>query len=492
MPKSLNVLFVTPEVFPFAKESGISDVSHSLTLALRELGHDVRVMLPKYGCISERKNKIHEIKRLNEIPINLEKGVQEIATIKSSSISNNKAKVQAYIATNVNFFDSKKGVYHDPLTWEPYPDNDDRFIFFNKSVIETCLLLGWIPDIIHCNEWYSGLLPALIRELYPKEFKKTKFVFTIHNFHHQGEFPLTTFAKTGLPDKVINNFKHKNLINFTKAGLIYADYITTVSPTYAKEALSDKQYTKGLNTILKTREDVFKGILNRIDYTTWNPVKDDCIKSKLGSDVEEFKYNNKVELLKQFGFELDPQKPLLAMIPRIGFQKGIPLLLEIADELFKHDIHFAILGQGKNELKEKLNELAEKYPDKLKIKYAFDNQLSHLIEAGADMFLMPSQFEPCGLNLMYSLAYGTVPIVRLTGGMKDIATQFNEKTQKGNSFTFNKYLGSEFLDAIKQALKTYENKEIWSKIIENGMNQDYSWKETVSEYDEIYRFLIKE
>ncbi len=491
MAKSVSVLYVSSEVFPFAKESGIGDVGYSLTLAIKELGNDVRVMLPKYGCVSERKNKIHEINRLRDIVINVGDEV-ELATVKSSSIHNTKAKVQAYVTTNARFFDDMRGIYHDPDTWLEYPDNAERFIFFQKTVVETMITLGWFPDIVHCNDWQTALIPAYMRLLHPQKFKKTKIVFTIHNFYRQGVFPISIFKKTDLPAEEINNFKHKNMFNFMKSGIMYSNYITTVSPTYAKEILSDKVYSGGLNIHLKEKEDKFTGILNGIDSTIWNPAKDDLITSKLSNNFEDYKYDNKVALCNKFGLEYKPSVPLLAMIPRIGYQKGTSLIIDSADELFKNDIQFVLLGQGDEDLKAQLVKVAEKYPDKFKLKFAFDDELSHQIEAGADLFLMPSQYEPCGLNLMYSLVYGTVPLVRATGGLKDVASQYNTQTKKGNAFVFKNYDTKDFVKKVEEAVEMFQDKTHWAQIIENGMAGEYSWKNSASKYLDIYRNILKD
>lgn len=490
MAKALSILFVSSEIVPFAKESGIGDVSYSYSLAVRDLGHDIRVMMPKYGTISERKNRIHEINRLRDVPISVGE-IEEYATVKSSSISNPKNKVQAYITTNKRFFDDKKGVYHDPITWESYDNNAERFIFFNKSVIETCLLLGWFPDIIHCNDWQTALVPALIKELYPEEFVHTKIVYTIHNFKYQGEFELSEFDKIGLPKSACNHFKHQGKMNFMKGGIFYSDYITTVSETYAQEILTDKQYSNGLNTYLKKRNHEFSGIINGIDNFNWNPKKDKLIKQKLNNDFEDFKYNNKLALTKRFGLEFRPNVPLLAMIPRIGYQKGVPLLIDIAEELLQEDIQFVLLGQGDAKLKEALKVIADKYPDKFKLKFEFDDDLSHLIEAGSDIFLMPSEYEPCGLNLMYSMNYGSVPIVRATGGLKEVAEQYNVKTKEGNAFVFDKYDAGSFISKVKEALILFKDKDEWLNIVSNGLAEDFSWSESAHKYVEIYKKLLK-
>lgn len=490
MAKTLSILFVSSEVFPFAKESGIGDVSYSLPLAIRDTGHDIRVMMPKYGTISERKNKIHEINRLRDMPIPIG-DKEDLATVKSSSVNNPRVKVQAYITTNDTYFNNIKGVYHDPKTWKEYNNNAERFIFFNRSVIETCLLLGWFPDIIHINNWHTALIPAIIKTQFAEEFKNTKFVFTTHNFYHQGEFDEEVFKLTGLSDDVKEHFIHNDKFNFVKGGLYYSDFVTTVSKTYAEEILNDDKYTNGLNSFLKDKGDKFKGILNGIDNYGWNPAKDKIIKSKFDYNFEEYKYNNKVELITHYDFEFKPKIPLIIMIPRIGDQKGVPLFIEAADEIFSKDVQMILLGEGDADLKEQLKKIAEKYPEKFKVDFSFDNELAHKLEAGGDIFLMPSQYEPCGLNLMYSLNYGTVPVVRLTGGTNEIASEFNPETGEGDSFTFKDYNKESFLNALDKAIENFKDKETWYKIVDNGMNKDFSWEKGAQEYVDIYTELVK-
>lgn len=490
MSKPLSILFVSSEVFPFSKETGIADISYSLPLAIKELGHDVRVMMPKYGNISERKSKIHDINRLKNIPIQIGDTTYR-ATIKSSSVQNPKGKVQAYIATNNEFFNSRKGIYHDPCTWEFYKDNAERFIFFNKAVIETCIILGWFPDIIHVNDWQTAILPALVREFYPEEFKNTKFVFTIHNFYRQGMFAKNTFKLTGFDKSIQEKFTHKNKFNFMKAGIIYSDYVTTVSETYAKEIMDDDRYSHGLNEVLKEKKDVFKGILNGLDPYVWNPAKDMTIDFQLESSIELFKEKNKEALQTEFSFEPNDEIPIISLIPRIGYQKGVTLLIDAADELFKRNVRVILLGQGDEELKQKLQAKADKYPDKFKLRFEFDEELSHRIEAGSDMFLMPSQYEPCGLNCMFSMAYGTVPIVRATGGLKDITNNYDPETRKGDAFVFEKYSAKDMLKAIDAAIEAYSDKSEWNSIIDQCMSRDFAWQPFAKQYEKIYSGLVK-
>ncbi len=491
MAKPLSILFVSSEALPYVKVGGVADVSFSFPLALRDIGHDARIMVPKYGSVSERRNRIHEINRLRDIPIPLGKH-SDPATIKSSSINNPRAKVQAYITTSQKHFDSKKGIYTDAKTGKPYPDNHERFIFFSRSVIETCMILGWFPDIIHCNDWQTALIPTLARTAFSKEFKKTKFVFTIHNFNQQGEFPDKQFEITGLNSKVKSDLIHKKMINLVKGAIIYSDFITTVSASYAQEILKDKHHSNELNAILSKYSKKFRGILNGIDTWGWNPKNDSFITKKLGSSFHDYKQSNKKSLLNKFGLNYSEQIPVIGMISRLDEQKGIPLLLSALDKLLQEDIQMVILGDGTLEMKNKLKDFANKYPKKLKIKFAHDEILAHLIEAGSDMYLMPSESEPCGLNAMYSLAYGSVPIVRATGGLNEIVKEFKQETKKGNGFTFANYKNTEMINVVKKAISLFSKKDIWEILVQNGMSGDYSWTKSVKKYDEIYRNILKD
>lgn len=491
MAKSITVLFAASEVFPYIKFGGVADFSFSFTLALRALGHDVRVMMPRYGNISERKHQIHFIKRLQDIPINIA-GRDELFTVKSSSITNGRYKVQSYITTNSYYFDQRKAIYNDPETGKPFPDNDERFILFSHSVVKTCLLLNWYPEILHCNDWHTALIPVLAKTLYPNKFRKTKFVLTVHNFANQGEFSESTFDKIGLPPEVKGKLIHNGKFNFLKGGLLYSDYVTTVSPTYAKEVLQDENHTNGLNKILVEQNNNFVGILSGIDPWQWNPRFDDDIACKLqNSNFEGYKNCNKEDLMRNVGLEPNLDKPLIGMISRLEEVKGIKLLLDSLDKIMKEDLYLVLLGTGEPNLTKRLQKAAEKYPQKFIFKNVYDEQLAHKIEAGSDLFLMPSIYEPCGFNAMYSVVYGTVPIVRATGGLIDSIEPFDPKTGEGVGFMFDEPTPTALVNKLKEALEAYRNKDLWSKIIQNCLLKTFSWKESAEQYVEIYRNLIK-
>lgn len=491
MAKPLSILFVTSEIYPYAKESGIGDFAYSYSLAMRELGHDIRVMTPKYGNVSERKNKIHEINRLRDIPISI--GEQSFpATVKSSSLSNPRYKVQAYITTNYEFFDSRKGIYHNLADWKLFEDNFDRFLYFSRSVVETCLILGWFPDIIHCNDWHTAIIPAYLKLLFPNKFKKTRTVLTIHNLQGHPQIPISEFSKTGLPKDYISSFKHKNMLNLFKAGIIYSNFVTTVSPNYAKILLTDKEYTNGLNSVFKEHSSKFKGILNGIEQYTWNPSHDYYIHSKFDGNHQDFKYNNKVELCNKIGLEFDPKKPIFAMISKLDNSKGIGLLLETIPQIIRKDFQLVILGLGDAEIQKQLEKLAKKYSKKIKVIFSMDEALAHQIESGSDFFLLPAANEPFGLNMLYSLAYGSIPIVYYGGGFVDTAVDIDEDQENGNSIVFKNHSVDDFANAFKRAFNLFADKDKLHNLIERNMSKNYSWQNSALQYDEIYRNIIKE
>lgn len=490
MAKSLSILYVTSEVYPFVKTGGVADTSYAFTLAVRDFGHDIRVMLPKYGNVSERKNKIHEINRLKDMPITVGK-TTELATVKSSSISNSRTKVQAYITTNDRYFDQKKSLYFDPKTGKEFPDNDERFIFFNRSVVDTCMLLGWVPDIIHCNDWQTALIPAYIKKMFPSKFKKTKVVFTIHDFHRQGVYPSSTFDKIGFDKSIKTDFIHKKNFNFLKSALIHSDYITTGSPEYAKEILKDSEYSDGLNKTLVANKDKFMGIPMGIDIYQWNPKHDTDIYKKLEDDFSGFKTENKKHLAKEAGLKYNPSTPVIGMISKLNEHKGIPLFIEAADKLLKQNIQIVLLGIGGGELLDKLKKLNKKYPN-FSFRNEYNERFAHQITAGADFLLLPNLYAPTGLNALYALNSGTIPIARKTGALSDLLVNYDPNTQQGNSFTFVQYDANELLKTVKSAISLFNEIENWNKLIDNALFADYSWAKSVRIYDDIYKNLIKE
>lgn len=489
--KKLKILFVTSEVVPFIKTGGLADVSSALPQKLQELGHQVRIVVPKYGAIDERKYKIHEVVRLKDLTTQI--GDKEVIfSLRSSFLVGTKARVQIYFLDNQEYFGSRHSLYADPLSGEDFEDNDERFILLGKAVFELINKLGWVPDVIHCNDWQCGLIPVYKNTIYKDEplLKEVKTLFTIHNITYQGIFSKKSFTKTGLPDELNDNsgVLYKSKLNFLKAGIQFSDYINTVSETYAKEICKEKDFSAGLQDVLKKRKDNVYGIINGIDTLIWNPEKDKKISKKYSAKTLEEKVVNKKALLEKFGFDNNTDIPIIGMISRLEDTKGFDMLEKAFNNLMKLNVRLILLGTGNRKYHRFFEQQLSKHRDKFSCYLGFDDELAHLIEAGADMFLMPSKYEPCGLNQMYSLVYGTVPIVRRTGGLADTVEEFNPKTGNGNGFTFEKYTQTDLIKVLKKAIKIYStDKKTWTKIMKNGMKSNFSWLNSAKNYVDLYK-----
>ncbi|MEE9288102.1 MAG: glycogen synthase GlgA [Bacteroidota bacterium] len=494
MSRSLNVLFVSSEVVPFAKTGGLADVAGALPLVVKELGHEVRIAMPLYGSVDQRKFKLHDIARLHgqSIPIG-SKAVD--FNIKSSSTVDGKSKVQVYFLENEQYF-GREGLYVDTTNRnKEYPDNDERFILFSRGTVETLKKLGWQPDIVHCNDWQTALIPAYLKTVYRSDrfFKNMKTVFTVHNLAYQGNFPSSSFQKSGLPADIFNpqGADYGGRFNFLKTGLTFADAITTVSEKYAEEIRTLDDYGHGMNGLLEKRKNDLFGILNGIDYTEWNPEVDSFIRVRYGQNSIDQKQENKKALLERMGLPGKERLPLLGMISRLADQKGFDLLEQSADALMKMPVQLVILGTGEKKYHDLLENLRTKYPNQVGIKLGFSTELAHWIEAGADIFLMPSRYEPCGLNQIYSLKYGTVPVVRATGGLDDTIEDYDPATGTGTGFKFVRYNTGDFLDAIRRAVNLYSNREAWLRLVREGMAKDFSWVVSAKKYIQLYKKLSK-
>lgn len=492
--KKLKILFVTSEVVPFVKTGGLADVSSALPQMLQELGHQVRIVVPKYGAIDERKYKIHEVVRLKDLTTDIG-GKEVVFSLRSSFLVGQKARVQIYFLDNQEYFGSRHSLYSDPLSGEEFADNDERFILLARSVFELVAKLGWVPDVIHCNDWQCGLIPAYLKTIYNTDemFKNVKSLFTIHNLQDQGVFSKTTFDKTGLPEKYKSDdgLIHKNKVNFLKSGLIFADSINTVSEKYAEEICNDKEYASGLLEVLAGRKKDIFGIVNGIDTAIWNPEKDKKIAKKYSLKNIEDKIENKKALAEKFGFPFKENVPIIGMISRLYDSKGFDIVEKAFNDLMKLNIRLILLGTGDKKYHKFFENAVVKHNDKFSCYLGFDDELAHLIEAGSDMFLMPSKYEPCGLNQMYSLVYGTVPIVRETGGLSDTVENFNEKTGSGNGFIFKKYNATDMIKEVKRALKIYcDDQKTWTKIMKAGMKSNFTWMNSSKNYVDLYKKVI--
>jgi starch synthase len=460
--ENLKVLFASSEVVPFAKTGGLADVAGSLPVALKKLGVDVRIIMPKYASVKIKQN--------------------EIVTDKL---------VKAYFVKNDGYFDRNQ-LYGDKFG--DYRDNLERFAFFSQQILERCKDDAFRPDIIHCNDWQTALVPVYLNTThrYDPFFADTKTLFTIHNMAYQGLFPKEDYPKMGLDWVLFNidGFEFYGKVNLMKAALVYANAISTVSPTYAKEILT-KEYGCGLEGVLKTREDDLFGILNGLDYDVWNPAKDKRIFKQYSVDSYSDRYVNKEKLQNELGLKVDRDIPLIGLISRLADQKGLDLIAKIIDELLSLKIQFVLLGTGENKYHVLFEKMAKAHQKNTSINLKFDATLAQKIYAASDMFLIPSRYEPCGLGQMISFKYGAIPVVRQTGGLKDSVKEFDPNTKHGNGFTFVEYKPEALFQAIKKGLSLYKNRDTWEGLVKKVMTLDFSWNISAGEYIKLYNKILK-
>ncbi|MBU0518309.1 glycogen synthase GlgA [bacterium] len=488
MPKKVyKILFASSEVVPFSKTGGLADVASALPKQLKQMGHDIRIVTPKYRAINDVKYRLREVIRLKEISVKLGDKTHHIA-IKSAFIPD--TKVQVYFIEYPKYYD-RESLYVDPDTGTDYDDNDLRFFLFSKGILEIAKILSWKPDIIHCNDWQSGVVPLYLKTLFKDDpfFAATKTVLSIHNVGYQGNFPPEAVVNGGLPPKIFYPsapVEFHGKFSFLKSGIKYADIVTTVSEKYAEEIQTTDEYGFGLASDLHDRTDDLYGILNGIDVDIWHPEKDDLIHQKFSKDDLEGKEANKKALLERCGLEYNPDVPLIGIISRLAAQKGFDLLEEILDDIAPLNMQMIVLGHGDKVYHDLFEAAMQKYPNKFSVHLNFNNQLAHQIEASSDFFLMPSRYEPCGLNQMYSFMYGTVPIVRSTGGLADTVKDVDENPQNGTGFTFEKYKSDKLLDVIQRAVNFYGGRKAFRALQARGMSQDFSWKRSALCYLDIY------
>lgn len=489
MAKQLSILNVSGEILPYCKWTDVADYNSGLALSLKEKGVDSRIMIPKYGYISERKNRIHDINRLREMPIQVGE-IEDFATIKSSSFQNSRSKVQAYITTNDTYFNKLKGVLQDNKSGEEFTNNLERFAFFCRSVIDTCNILSWYPDVIQISDWMSALVPVMAKSLYPDEFKNTKFVFTIHDFYSQGEFDAKEAKYINVPEEFIKQFKNKSKINLMKAGIVFADKIIFTDKSYAKHIGGDDENSNGLNTLLKTKTKNVSFIAPGIDHWLWNPVKDEYLLHKLeDDDWENFKYNNKVELVNRFGFEYHPKRAMLGVVGNFSNRNGFDYLLESLETMLEEDIQIVIMGDGDIEIRNKLMEISDNNPEKIQISVGFDEYNAHTIMAGSDLYLNLSPLDNHGIQFMHACRYGAIPITNINCALEEIAEDFNG--EEGNCLAMKKANSKSLIDTFKRGLDLYTDSDKFFSLAKNCIYEEFGWDENTLEYEQIYRSLLK-
>ena len=480
----MNILFATPEAHPLIKTGGLADVSGALPKALKNLRHDVRLVLPAYRKI------LHQLDSATTVASLRLAAAPEPVRLLETRLPRSQVKV--YLVDIPSLFDREGNPYVGP-DGHDWPDNAERFALFNRVVVELAQNragLEWRADVVHCNDWQTGLVPALLT----LETSRPATLFTIHNLAYQGLFDRATFDRLGLPPAwwTLDGLEFYGRLSFIKGGLVFADHISTVSPTYAEEIRS-AEYGYGLEGLLKHRQEQLHGILNGIDYKVWSPNQDPYLPHHYNGRSLAGKLRMKAALQREFGLNVKGDTPVLAHIGRLVDQKGVDLILDCLPHIMARQAQLIILGSGEARLEAALREAQETYPRQLGITIGYDEPLAHRIEASADMFLMPSRFEPCGLNQMYSLRYATLPIVRRTGGLADTVVDATpENLEKGlaTGIQFAEPSAAALQQAIDRALALYAQQPVWKRIITQGMRQDFSWRNSARQYLALYQQAI--
>ncbi len=491
--RQFKILYLASEISPFAQAGGLADVTAALPKALKNFNQEIRLMIPKYKFINERKYTLREVIRLRDIPVTLN-GQTEIANVKSAFLPD--SKVQIYFIEIGDFF-NRPGIYIDPKTKQPYPDNAIRFAFFSKAAIETLKKLSWQPEIIHCNDWQTAYIPVYLKTLYQNDpfFKGVKTVHTIHNLTSQGSFDLEIVPQIDFDESQAREggmFYKDGKLNLTKGAIYFADFVTTVSEHYAEEIIEDDEKGFGFGPLLEEKGEKFEGILNGVDYSVWSPDKDKLIPHRYSIEDLSGKEENKKALLMRLGLPYKENVPMIGMISKITEQKGFDLVLEAMDKLLSKNLQLIIHGDGDRKLVEKIMAYVKKYPDKFSMNVTFDEKMAHLIEAGCDIFVMPSKYEPCGLNQIYSLRYGTVPVVSKVGGLFDTVEDLDEETGEGTGFLMKDLTAKALVEAVSRALKYYKQKDKWRELQKRIMQEDFSWEISAKRYLDIYERMLTE
>ncbi len=488
---SHKILMVSSEAGPYARTGGLGDVLGALPGDLARQGHEIKVVVPGYGTIDRKQFGISRHGRPFAVKID-----GNVVSTMLERAEPAKSGAEYLFVDNQAFF-GRPEFYVDPKTGEDYVDNDLRFAFFARATLEAMKAIDWRPDVIHAHDWQAALVVVLLKSVYKDDpfFADCKTVFTIHNLGYQGLFEEKRYKKLGLPEELMYamtgalEFYEKS--NFLKGGLILADKITTVSERYAEEIQSDDEFGCGLEGVLADRSEDLIGIVNGVDYALWSPQKDKKIPSKFNLSNLSGKRTCKVELMGKAGLPIRDKVPLVGMVTRLTSQKGVDLLVEAAEEVFDMDLQMIILGNGDEEYHEALKQLEVEYPDRLKVYLEFNDELAHSIVAGSDIYLMPSKYEPCGLNQLYALKYGTVPVVRKVGGLADTVVDYDADTGTGTGFVFEEYTAEAFVEGLKRAVELFKRRQLWVKLLKAGMRQDYSWKSSASKYSALYDSLIE-
>lgn len=481
----MKILIVSSEVSPFARTRELADVTGMLSIALHKLGHDVRIITPKY-------------KVMDELDLELPQAIEDMGVPISNRIEQS-VVLEGKLADTVPVYFLKNDMYYqrDQLYGDSqgdYPDNAERFIYFSRSILEVCKRLNFFPDVLHCHDWQTGLVPIYLRQLHKTDpaFARTASVYTIHNLGYQGLFWHYDMHLTGLGWELFtpDSLEYYGKINLMKGGLLWSDIVSTVSPTYARE-IQTREHGHGLEGVLQHRSHDLYGIVSGVDDTIWNPETDSCIARNYSARALSGKKDCKKDLLQEYGLPVSASFPVIASISQLDNQKGFDLIAEVMDKLMTRDLYFVLLGNGHEKYQKLFQHLAEKYSRKLGIQFTYDDRLAHKIQAGADILLMPSRYEPCGSHQIHALKYGTVPIVYATGGLNDTVKAFQAGSDTGTGIKFDTYKADDFLNALETALGTYQKKKAWKALMLRGMAEDFSWDVRAQEYVTLYKKALE-
>jgi len=474
-----KILMCSSEVAPFAKTGGLGDVVGALPQALVKLGHDVRVVLPKYGCIPQQYRERMEFKFFLYIPLGWRRKYCGVFELVENGVT-------YYFIDNEYYFG-------DPYL---YKWNDlERFAFYDKACLEILRTLDFKPDVLHCHDWQAGMIPVLLNAYYVNNefYQGIKTVFTIHNLRYQGIYSMDIVADFFSLDKGFftdDKLEFHGCANLLKGGIVYSDYVTTVSPTYAEE-IKTPIGGERLNGLLAARDQSLFGIINGIDTTEYNSKTDPYIFENFDlRNLVSKKKQNKIKLQEQLGLPIDGEKAMIGIVSRLVDQKGFDIIADAMGELMQMDIQLVVLGTGDAKYEDLFRQNAWYHPEKVSANITFSNEMAHKIYAAADILLMPSMFEPCGLSQMIAMAYGTLPLVRETGGLKDSVQPYNEFTGEGNGFSFYPYNSHDMMHTLKMALNLFAQKEVWVPLMKRAMKTDFSWDASAKKYSEMYQQLL--
>lgn len=486
---SLNIFSVASEAAPFSRTGGLGDVMGGLPRALADHRMRLRVVTPLYSTVNRKKHGIFDTGK----SVTVRCGKRDYVFVLHLASSRVVGLQYLFLSNNLLF--GRPQLYIDEKTGKDYVDNDLRFIAFCKAALKLPALIDFQPDIVHVHDWQTAIIPLLLSQENTAQsmLDSPGTVLTIHNLAYQGLFPAESLEFTNLPNSMLTPvsgpLEFFGQINLLKGGIVASNHIVTVSKKYAKEITESPEYGCGLEGLLTERKENLSGILNGVDYKLWSPSRDKALKYKYNRNNMSGKRMNKVELIRTAGLPFRETTPLVGMIARLADQKGFDLIAEAAPTLMKMNLQLIVLGSGDSKYHRLLESMESDYPDRMKAYLRFDDSLAHKIEAGADIFLMPSRYEPCGLNQMYSLKYGTVPVVRSVGGLADTITDIQDSSS-GNGFLFEEYTADAMLSALSRAIDLYSHKRKWSKLMKTGMAADFSWDRSAAEYAELFRRMI--